>query len=107
MLVSLVRFHNPLQVHDWLQLTISSVYSPLVRLGAGPGKKVAICGLGGLGHFAVMFAKALGAEVYVLSHTPDKKEDAMKMGAKEFIVTNEEGWYKPYSQCSPPSLDLC
>lgn len=69
-----------------------TVYSPLVRLGAGPGKKVGIVGVGGLGHFAILWAKALGAEVYVMSHTPSKKDDAMKMGAKEFIVTNEKGW---------------
>ncbi|KAI7360735.1 NADPH-dependent medium chain alcohol dehydrogenase [Hortaea werneckii] len=74
-----------------------TVYSPLVRLGAGPGKKVAVLGLGGLGHFAVMWAVALGAEVYVLSHSPRKKEDALKMGAKEFIVTGEENWHKPYA----------
>lgn len=72
-----------------------TVYSPLVRLGCGPGKKVAIVGLGGLGHFAVLWAVALGAEVYVLSHTPDKKDDAMKMGAKHFVVTNEEKWAEP------------
>jgi alcohol dehydrogenase (NADP+) len=68
-----------------------------VRLGAGPGKKIAIVGLGGLGHFAVMFAKALGAEVYVLSHSPDKKDDALKMGAKEFILTSDQDWHKPYA----------
>jgi D-arabinose 1-dehydrogenase-like Zn-dependent alcohol dehydrogenase len=43
-----------------------TMYSPLVRNGAGPGKKVGIVGVGGLGHFGVMFAKALGAEVYAL-----------------------------------------
>lgn len=71
-----------------------TVYSPLVRLGAGPGKKVAIVGLGGLGHFAVLWASALGAEVYVLSHSPNKKEDALKMGAKHFVVTSEKDWHK-------------
>ncbi|OQO12968.1 hypothetical protein B0A48_02432 [Cryoendolithus antarcticus] len=74
-----------------------TVYSPLVRLGAGPGKKVAIVGMGGLGHFAVLWAVALGAEVYVLSHSPGKKEDALKMGAKEFIVTGDKDWFKPYA----------
>jgi len=69
-----------------------TVYSPLVRLGAGPGKKVAIVGLGGLGHFAVMFAAALGAEVTLMSHSPDKKDDAMKMGAKHFIDTTQKDW---------------
>ena len=52
---------------------------------------------GGLGHFAVLWAVALGAEVYVLSHSPSKKDDALKMGAKHFIVTSEEGWHKPYN----------
>jgi D-arabinose 1-dehydrogenase-like Zn-dependent alcohol dehydrogenase len=74
-----------------------TTYSPLVRLGAGPGKKVAIVGMGGLGHYAVLWAVALGAEVYVLSHTPGKKEDAMKMGAKEFTVTSEKDWQKKYA----------
>ncbi|KAK5116377.1 hypothetical protein LTR62_007924 [Meristemomyces frigidus] len=72
-----------------------TVYSPLVRLGAGPGKKIAIVGLGGLGHYAVLWAVALGAEVTVLSHTPAKKDDALKMGAKHFVVTNEEKWFEP------------
>ena len=52
-----------------------TVWSPLVRAGVGPGKKVAIVGLGGLGHFAVMWANALGAEVTVISHSPHKKDD--------------------------------
>lgn len=72
-----------------------TVYSPLVRNGVGPGKKVAIVGMGGLGHFAVMFAVALGAEVTVLSHTANKKEDAMKMGAKDFVLTTDEKWAEP------------
>lgn len=74
-----------------------TTYSPLVRLGAGPGKKVAIVGIGGLGHFAIMWAKALGAEVYALSHSPSKKDDALKLGAKEFINTNEDNWAQPYA----------
>lgn len=71
-----------------------TVWSPLVRAGTGPGKKVAIVGMGGLGHFAVLWAAALGAEVTVLSHTPDKKDDAMKLGAKHFVLTNEKDWEK-------------
>jgi len=74
----------------------ATVYSPLVRYGAGPGKKVAIVGIGGLGHFGVMFAAALGAETYAISHSDRKKEDALRMGAKEFIVTNKPDWEKPY-----------
>lgn len=72
-----------------------TVWSPLSRTGVGPGKKVAVVGLGGLGHFAVIFANALGAEVTVLSHSPRKKEDAFKLGAKDFVVTTGDGWAKP------------
>jgi len=74
-----------------------TTYSPLVRLGCGPGKKVGIVGLGGLGHFAVLWAVALGAEVTVLSHTPDKEADAKELGAHDFVCTKEEGWNKPYA----------
>lgn len=73
-----------------------TVYSPLVRLNCGPGKKVAIIGIGGLGHFALLWAKALGAEVYAISHSDSKKDDALKMGAKEFINTNNKDWNKDY-----------
>lgn len=51
--------------------------------------------MGGLGHFAVMWANALGAEVTVISHSPDKKEDALKLGAKHFVLSNDENWAKP------------
>ncbi|KAL8702925.1 MAG: hypothetical protein Q9201_003905 [Fulgogasparrea decipioides] len=74
-----------------------TTYSPLYRAGVGPGKKVAIVGVGGLGHFAILWASAMGAEVYVLSHSPDKKEDALQLGAKEFICTENEGWNKPWA----------
>jgi alcohol dehydrogenase (NADP+) len=52
---------------------------------------------GGLGHFAILFAAALGAEVYVISHSPRKKEDALKMGAKHFITNDKDDWAKPYA----------
>ena len=52
---------------------------------------------GGLGHFGILWAKALGAEVYVLSHSAGKKDDALAMGAKEFILTTEKDWEKPYA----------
>jgi len=73
-----------------------TTYSPLKRFGAGPGKKIAILGLGGLGHFGVLWSKALGAETYVLSHSPNKREDALKLGAKEFISTKDKDWAKPW-----------
>ena len=72
-----------------------TVYSPLVRLGCGPGKRVGIVGIGGLGHFAIMWANALGAEVYAISHSPNKKDDALKLGAKHFVSTADEKWAEP------------
>lgn len=73
-----------------------SAYSPLVRNGAGPGKKVAIVGIGGLGHYGVMYAKALGAETWAISRTHSKEEDAMKMGADGFLATSDKDWNEPH-----------
>ncbi|PWY98459.1 GroES-like protein [Testicularia cyperi] len=74
-----------------------TVFSPLIRNGAGPGKRVGIVGIGGLGHFGVMFAHALGAEVVAISHSPRKKQDALKMGASEFVSTAENpNWAEEY-----------
>lgn len=73
-----------------------TVYSPLKRFGAGPGKKVGIVGIGGLGHFGVMFAKALGAEVWAISRSRAKEADAIKMGADGFLATSEKGWNEPH-----------
>lgn len=66
-----------------------TVYTPLTRWNAGPGKKVAILGLGGLGHLAVKIAVALGAEVTVLGHSDSKKADALAFGAVEYLNTAE------------------
>lgn len=74
-----------------------TVWSPLVRAKVGPGKKVGIVGIGGLGHFALLWASALGAETYALSHSPSKAEDAKKLGAKEFISTKEKGWHEKWA----------
>jgi len=73
-----------------------TVFSPLLRNGVGPGKTVGIVGIGGLGHFAIQFAKALGARVIVFSHSPNKKEDSMQLGADEFVSTADEDFAKPY-----------
>ena len=81
-----------------------TVYSPLKRNGAGPGKKVGIIGIGGLGHFGVMAAKALGCErVVAISRTGGKREDALKMGADDFIATDED---KDWARKHKSSLDL-
>jgi len=66
-----------------------TLYSPLKHWNAGPGKKVAVMGLGGLGHMGVKFAHALGAEVTVLSHSPSKEVDARNLGADHFVVTSD------------------
>ena len=79
-------------------------YSPLVKNGAGPGKRVGIIGIGGLGHYGVLFAKALGCDkVVAISRSSAKKADALAMGADEFIATDEDkDWPKKHST----SLDL-
>jgi alcohol dehydrogenase (NADP+) len=64
-----------------------TLYSPLKHWHAGPGKKVAIVGLGGLGHMGVKYAHALGADVTVLSHTMSKADDAKRLGADHFYAT--------------------
>ena len=69
-----------------------TVFSPLRRNGCGPGKKVGIVGVGGLGHFGVQFAKALGAETWAISRSRSKEQDALAMGADGFIATDEDGW---------------
>jgi uncharacterized zinc-type alcohol dehydrogenase-like protein len=66
-----------------------TVYSPLNHWKVGPGKKVAILGLGGLGHMAVKFAVAMGAEVYVLGRSKAKEKDAKEFGAKEYLLTED------------------
>ncbi|MEQ0565862.1 NAD(P)-dependent alcohol dehydrogenase [Amycolatopsis sp. NEAU-NG30] len=66
-----------------------TMYSPLRRYGAGPGKKVAVLGLGGLGHVGVKLAVAMGAEVTVLSQTLKKLEDGLRLGATAFHATGD------------------
>lgn len=67
-----------------------TTYSPLKHWKAGPGKKIGVIGLGGLGHMAVKLGHALGAEVTVLSHSERKREDALRFGAKNFVVTKNQ-----------------
>ena len=65
-----------------------TLYSPLKNWGAGPGKKVGVIGLGGLGHMGLKFSAALGAHTTIFSHSPNKESDARKMGADDFVVTS-------------------
>ena len=66
-----------------------TTYAPLRRWGAGLGKKVAVVGLGGLGHMAVKIAHALGAEVTVLSQSLKKQEDGLRLGADDYRATSD------------------
>jgi alcohol dehydrogenase (NADP+) len=85
------------RIPDGLDLDVASpllcagitTYSPLKHWNVGPGKKVAIVGMGGLGHIAVQFAHAMGAEVTVLSQTMNKKEEAFGFGADHYYATND------------------
>jgi alcohol dehydrogenase (NADP+) len=66
-----------------------TMYSPLRNWNAGPGKRVAIIGMGGLGHMGVKIAAALGSEVTVLSQSLKKQEDAVRLGARHYYATSD------------------
>jgi len=66
-----------------------TTYSPLRRNHVGPGKKVGVVGLGGLGHMGVKLAKAMGARVIVFSTSPAKREDALRLGADEVVISRD------------------
>lgn len=68
-----------------------TMYSPLKRNGCGPKKRVGIVGVGGLGHYGIILAKALGAKKIVgISRRNEKREDVLKMGADDYIATEED-----------------
>lgn len=71
-----------------------TLYSPLKHWGAGFGEKVAILGLGGLGHMGVKIAHAMGADVTVLSHSTRKQDDAARLGADHFYATSDPATFK-------------
>ena len=70
-----------------------TTYSPLRHWGAGPGTKVAVVGMGGLGHVAVKIAHAMGCEVTVLSQTLSKKEDGLRFGADNYFATSDDATF--------------
>jgi uncharacterized zinc-type alcohol dehydrogenase-like protein len=88
-----------LKVPDELDLDVAApllcagitTFWPLRHHGAGPGRKVAVVGLGGLGHVAVKIAAAMGAEVSVISQSRAKEGDAKRLGATNYFATSEEG----------------
>ncbi|MCC9177879.1 NAD(P)-dependent alcohol dehydrogenase [Arthrobacter sp. zg-Y750] len=71
-----------------------TTYSPLAHWNAGPGKRVAVVGMGGLGHMAVKIAVAMGADVTVLSQTLSKQEDGLRFGAKDYYATSDESTFE-------------
>ena len=66
-----------------------TVYAPLRRWGVGPGSRVAVIGIGGLGHLALLMARAFGCEVTAFSTTPGKRDEALAMGAHHFAASND------------------
>lgn len=74
-----------------------TTYSPLRHARVGKGKKVGVVGLGGLGHMAVKFARALGAQVVVFTTSPNKKEDALRLGAHEVVVSRNADEMKKHA----------
>ena len=71
-----------------------TTYSPLAHWNAGPGKKVAVVGMGGLGHMAVKIAHAMGAEVTVLSQSLRKRDDGLNLGADHYYATSDADTFK-------------
>lgn len=76
-----------------------TIYSPLKHWGAGPDKKIAVVGMGGLGHMAVKIAHAMGAEVTVLSQTLNKKEDGLQFGADHYYATSDPETFNKLTGC--------
>jgi uncharacterized zinc-type alcohol dehydrogenase-like protein len=93
-----VEDHYVLRIPDGMELDVAApllcagitTYSPLREWGAGPGKKVGIMGLGGLGHMGVKHAHAMGADVTLISHSPSKEADAKRLGADHFLLLSDE-----------------
>jgi uncharacterized zinc-type alcohol dehydrogenase-like protein len=91
-----------LNIPDGLELDVAApllcagvtTYSPLRHWNAGPGQRVAVVGLGGLGHMAVKIAHAMGAEVTVLSQTLNKQDDGLKLGADAYYATSDDATFK-------------
>jgi len=73
-----------------------TTYSPLRHWKVGPGQKVGIVGLGGLGHMGVKIAAAMGAQVTVFTTSPDKRDDALRLGAHDVVVSKDKDQMKPH-----------
>lgn len=75
-----------------------TTYSPLKHWKAGPGKKVGIVGIGGLGHMGIKLARAMGAEVIVFTTSASKKADAIRLGADEVVISTDPEQMRRYSK---------
>lgn len=82
-----------------------TTYSPLRYWKAGPGKKVGIIGVGGLGHVAIKIARAMGAHVVVFTHSAAKAEDAKRLGAHEVVVSTDAAQMQAYASSLHLLLD--
>jgi len=82
-----------------------TTYSPLRHWSVAPGKKVAIAGLGGLGHLAVQFATKMGADVTVITTSPEKEEDARRFGAKGVLINKDGADWSKYKRSFDFILD--
>lgn len=82
-----------------------TTYSPMRHWGVTKGKKVGVVGLGGLGHMGVKFAHALGAHVVVFTTSPNKKEDALRLGADEIVVSRNAAEMKKHTDSFDFILD--
>src|SRR5256714_3217319 len=80
-------------------------YSPLRHWSVAPGKKVAVLGLGGLGHLAIQLATAMGAEATVITTSPDKSKDAQRFGAKDVLINKPEVDFSRYKRAFDFILD--
>ena len=102
--------HFALRIPESLGLDVAApllcagitTYSPLREWGAGPGMRVGIMGLGGLGHMGVKIADALGADVTLISHSPGKEADGRRLGADHFLLSSDKAAMKEATE----SLDL-
>lgn len=75
-----------------------TTYSPLRHFGVQAGDRVAVVGLGGLGHIGVKLARAMGTRVTVLSHSPGKRDDALKLGVDAFLATQDEAVFAKHAK---------
>lgn len=92
-----LRISNKIALEKAAPLLCAGIttYSPLKHWQAGPGKRVGVMGLGGLGHMAVKIASRMGAEVTVFSHTDKKRDDAKKFGAAHYVVSSDANQLTP------------